>query len=74
MRYRQQRKIIKKLQLVQWSSCMVVLLPEISCFAAYVSTAAGKRCEGIICIHTECTLTAIHFECAFSQSTFIVHT
>ena len=25
----------------------------------------------IICVHTECTLTVIHIECAFSQSTFI---
>ena len=25
----------------------------------------------IVCVHTECTLTEIHIECTFGQSTFI---
>ena len=31
----------------------------------------GNELICIACIHTECALTAIHFECAFSQSTSI---
>ena len=31
----------------------------------------GSELIRIVCVHTECALTAIHIECAFSQSTFI---
>ena len=31
----------------------------------------GSELIRIVCIHTECALTAIRFECAFSQSTSI---
>ena len=31
----------------------------------------GSELIHIVCVHTECTLTAIRIECAFSQSTFI---
>ena len=34
----------------------------------------GSELIHIVCIHTECTLTAIRFECAFSQSTSIEET
>ena len=29
----------------------------------------GSKLICIVCVHTECTLTKIHFECIFSQST-----
>ena len=31
----------------------------------------GSELICIVCVHTECVLTAIHIECAFSQSTSI---
>ena len=41
----------------------------------YVHTIKEMRIGGelirIVCVHTECALTAIRIECAFSQSTSI---
>ena len=31
----------------------------------------GSELIRIVCVHTECALTAIRIECAFGQSTFI---
>ena len=31
----------------------------------------GSELIRIVCVYTECALTAIRIECAFSQSTFI---
>ena len=35
------------------------------------ATRIGNELIRIVCIHTECTLTTIHIECAFGQSTSI---
>ena len=42
---------------------------NLTVYSHYENNEYWNQIYSIVCVHTECTLTAICFECAFSQST-----